>query len=172
MRKKDYLEQLRKLLDVNLAKADADDAYAYYIELFDEEEFGILVERIGRPEDVVHRLLEEEMEVSLYSARHSIRRGARLLGRMLSDGGKGCILAVLDILLMVVVTLVSALADGSRHACIGTGGRDPCDEDRHIHEARHPSDAIHACLHGHDDRACHRRDNDAQAPALSCSVHR
>ena len=52
MRKKDYLEQLRKLLDVNLAKADADDAYAYYIELFDEEEFGTLVERIGTPEDV------------------------------------------------------------------------------------------------------------------------
>lgn len=110
MRKKDYLEQLRKLLDVNLAKADADDAYAYYIELFDEEEFGTLVERIGTPEDVVQRLLEEEMEVSLYCARHSIRRGARLLGRMLSGGGKGCILAVLDILLMGVVTLVSALA--------------------------------------------------------------
>ena len=100
MRKKDYL----------VAKADADDAYAYYIELFDEEEFGTLVERIGTPEDVVHRLLDEEMEVSLYSTRHSIRRGARLLGRMLSGGGKGCILAVLDILLMVVVTLVSALA--------------------------------------------------------------
>lgn len=110
MRKKDYLEQLRKLLDVNLAKADADDAYAYYTELFDEEEFGTLVERIGTPEDVVHRLLDEEMEVSLYSARHSIRRGARLLGRMLSGGGKGCIIAVLGILLMAVVTLVSALA--------------------------------------------------------------
>lgn len=53
MRKKDYLEQLRKLLEANLAKADADDAYAYYTELFDEEEFGTLVERIGTPEDVV-----------------------------------------------------------------------------------------------------------------------
>lgn len=110
MRKKDYLEQLRKLLEANLAKADADDAYAYYTELFDEEEFGTLVERIGTPEDVVHRLIDEEMEFSFYSARHSIRRGARLLGRMLSGGVKSCILAVFDILLMVVVTLLSALA--------------------------------------------------------------
>lgn len=107
MRKEEYLEKLKDLLYAALEKEDAENAYSYYLELFEEEDTAALIERIGTPEEVLESCLKINSSFSIHPVPHSIRNGfSRLFSIISKRGWKGfCALLYLVFLFLVVLLL-------------------------------------------------------------------
>ena len=108
MKKEDYLESLRKLLFASLEKDDAENAYSYYVDLFEEEDADAIIKRIGSPEDVVKTFLNANDEIELIPAPHRIGRGFKVLFSSMKNGGHFRISVLLYFILLLVLFLGEA----------------------------------------------------------------
>ena len=108
MKKEEYLERLRSLLFSTLEKDDAENAYSYYSELFEEDDADAIIKRIGSPEDVVKTFLKADDEITLLPSPHRIRSGFRGLFKEMGKKGSRKITASLYFILILLILTLEA----------------------------------------------------------------